>query len=313
MPFRDQDWARLKKIAEGNPDVSKVGAFGVGAYTMFSICEEPLVISGDQALAFTWRGDALWTKTATNVPNKEEMAPGGRPWTKFLLPSRDPYALPSLEEFGGFLCSSLTFTRCLRNIRVFVDGKERLFIQKTQIKEPTLVVPPQSSSWFSNDGAITTTTQGVFYLTNNNKSIHESIYQIDVLLDDDASSIQARYISAMPKTRISAQMAHRMERVTKKQPPKEVNVEIFLNAGGNESDDKKKSKNKADRILESFSPQMGKGRIFIGFRTSQSTGLGAHVASSFIPTVEREAVSTNGLPVSCTVVVILKLTNTRNI
>jgi hypothetical protein len=65
-PFRPQDWSRLKKIAEGNPDESKIGAFGVGAYTMFSICEEPLVLSGHQALAFVWRGDALWTKTVDN-------------------------------------------------------------------------------------------------------------------------------------------------------------------------------------------------------------------------------------------------------
>lgn len=33
MPFRNQDWDRLKKIAEGNPSPEKVGAFGVGAYT----------------------------------------------------------------------------------------------------------------------------------------------------------------------------------------------------------------------------------------------------------------------------------------
>ena len=292
MPFRDQDWSRLKKIAEGNPDVSKVGAFGVGAYTMFSICEEPLVISGTQALAFMWRGDALWTKTAENVDNQEEMGPGGRPWTTFVLPSRDPYALPCMEEFGSFLCASLTFTRCLRNIRVFVDGEERLFIQKTQIKEPSLVKPPANSSWFSNDGAQTTTSQGVFYLSNNNKSIHESTYQIDVLLDGDASSIQARYVSAVAKTRITASMASRMERVTKKQPPKEVNVEIFLNAGNDDGDDNvnKKKKNKAERITDSFSPQMGKGRIFIGFRTSQTTGLAAHLSAPFIPTVEREAI-----------------------
>ena len=293
MPFRDQDWARLKKIAEGNPDVSKVGAFGVGAYTMFSICEEPLVISGTQALAFMWRGDALWTKTAAKVENKEELGPGGRPWTTFVLPSRDPYALPCMEEFGSFLCASLTFTRCLRNIRVFVNGNERLFIQKTQIKEPTLITPPASSSWFKNDGAQTTTSQGVFYLPNNNKSIRESIYQIDVLLDGDASSIQPRYVSPTVKTRIPAAMATRMERVTKKQPPKEVTVEIFLNAGSDDHDDsnqKKKKQNKADRITESFSPQMGKGRIFIGFRTSQTTGLAAHLAAPFVPTVEREAI-----------------------
>jgi Protein of unknown function (DUF3684) len=267
MPFRDQDWARLKKIAEGNPDVSKVGAFGVGAYTMFSICEEPLVMSGDQALAFFWKGDALWTKTATKVDNKEELGPGGRPWTSFLLPSRDPYSLPSMVEFGQFLCASLTFTRCLRNIRVFVDGKERIFIQKTQIKEPTLITPPQSSSWFSNDGAVTSSSQGTFYLSNNNKSINESIYQFDVLIDDDASSIQARYVSATAKTRISSTMATRMERVTKKEPPKEVTVEIFLNAG-QDHNDAKKSKNKADKVTDSFSPQMGKGRIFIGMYNS---------------------------------------------
>ena len=32
MPFRKQDWSRLKKIAEGNPDESKVGAFGVVSF-----------------------------------------------------------------------------------------------------------------------------------------------------------------------------------------------------------------------------------------------------------------------------------------
>ena len=87
LPFRPQDWSRLKKIAEGNPDESKIGAFGVGAYTMFSICEEPMVLSGTQALTFFWKGDALWTKTITTTqrPKKDEA------WTSFVLPSRDPY------------------------------------------------------------------------------------------------------------------------------------------------------------------------------------------------------------------------------
>jgi len=38
--FRSQDWTRLQKIAEGNPDVSKVGAFGVGVSCLeFSVLE----------------------------------------------------------------------------------------------------------------------------------------------------------------------------------------------------------------------------------------------------------------------------------
>lgn len=28
--FREEDWQRLKRIAEGNPDETKIGAFGVG-------------------------------------------------------------------------------------------------------------------------------------------------------------------------------------------------------------------------------------------------------------------------------------------
>lgn len=278
MPFRTQDWSRLKKIAEGNPDVSKVGAFGVGAYTMFSICEEPLVISGTEALAFVWKGDALWTKTAPNKNHDPK-------WTTFVLPSRDPYPLPSLAEFGEFLCASLTFTKCLRTVKVFVNDKERLTINKTLIQEPRPVKPPKSSSWWKNNGANTASPKGTFYLGKSDESIMESVYRVDVELDGVKSSVKARYVSAVAKTKIPADMSRRMQRVTKKQPPKEVTVQIFLNA----QEAVGRPKNDAERITQSFSPQAGAGRIFIGFRTSQTTGLAAHLSAPFLPTVEREA------------------------
>jgi len=53
--FQETDWSRLKKIAEGNPDETKIGAFGVGFYSVFADCEEPFVSSGREALAFYWQ------------------------------------------------------------------------------------------------------------------------------------------------------------------------------------------------------------------------------------------------------------------
>jgi hypothetical protein len=281
MPFRGQDWSRLKKIAEGNPDVSKVGAFGVGAYTMFSICEEPLVLSGDEALAFVWKGDALFTKTA---PNKA----GNSEWTSFVLPSRDPYPLPDIAEFASFLVASLTFTQCLCNLKVFVDKKERVEIIKTLLQEPRPVSTPQATSWWKRNEVVTTTSQGVFSLPQ--KAILESIYRIQVKLDGETASLDARFISASATTNIPLDMARRMERVTKKKPPAEVKVQLFLNAQRIE-----KARNDAERVTQSFSPRPGAGRIFIGFRTSQTTGLAAHVSAPFVPTVEREAMDLQDL------------------
>lgn len=284
LPFRPQDWSRLKKIAEGNPDESKIGAFGVGAYTMFSICEEPIVLSGNQALAFVWKGDALWTRT---IDNKK--AANQKGWTSFILPSRDPYPLPDLQEFGEFLCAALTFTKCLSQIRLFVDGKERLHITKTLVQEPSVVQIPTKSSWWKSDGAITASPNGLFRLRDE-QALLESFYHMQVTLDGETAALTARYLSATAKTKIPANMVKRMERVTKKKPPSKVEVQIFLNSQRQDQLEGTSGRpSKAQKILQSFSPRIGEGRIFIGFRTSQTTGLAAHLAAPFVPTVEREA------------------------
>jgi hypothetical protein len=295
LRFRPQDWSRLKKIAEGNPDESKIGAFGVGAYTMFSICEEPMVLSGTQALAFFWKGDALWSKTITTV-NRSKI---DEAWTTFVLPSRDPYALPNLVEFGEFLCASLTFTKCLGEIRVYVNEKRRITIVKTPLQDPTVVkinLKNKHNSWFSRTGksnkggVVTASPYGLFELKDD-QSLLESIYHVQVELDGNVAAVTARYLSASARTKFPVEMIRRMERVTKKKPPSKVEVQIFLSHDQTIDDDGKRQKKDQDvrRIVRSFSPRIGEGRIFIGFRTSQTTGLAAHLAAPFVPTVEREA------------------------
>jgi HSP90 family molecular chaperone len=87
-PFRDEDWMRLKRIAEGNPDEEKIGAFGVGFYSVFSVCDDPFVSSGNQCMAFFWEKDQLFVRRRA-LPNEDQT-------TTFMLNMRSPTEVPNL-------------------------------------------------------------------------------------------------------------------------------------------------------------------------------------------------------------------------
>jgi Protein of unknown function (DUF3684) len=386
--FAPTDWHRLQKIAEGNPDVNKVGAFGVGAYTMFSICEEPIVVSGSTILQFVWQGDALYTLQIPNTnPHIDE-------WTTFYLSSRDVYPLPDWNDFGQFLVAALTFTNALHTIRVTVNGEPVLTIQKSIVSSAqalsTRINSSSGSSTSTGTKAVSTvltnsskaaasflwnalsssssssSSSNASKITSSNSSstatavtrtklfdlqtVYESVVSVTVQIypaalttamssrkslksrnNDTGTSaslaattapvptaatvvpvatarIDARYVSATANTssRLTPDMARRMERVTKKPPPPTVTLHVFLNdreptarlehctTNNNTSSNHQASKESAQAlalsIAQSWAPVPGQGRIFIGFRTSQTTGLGAHVAAPFVPTVEREAI-----------------------
>jgi hypothetical protein len=323
-PFRPQDWSRLRKIAEGNPDETKVGAFGVGAYTMFSVCEEPVVVSGprggEECMAFFWKGDSLWTKTGRAPPGIVADVDGGhalgegRSWTSFVMPSRDPYPVPDMVEFGQFLAASLTFTQCLGAVRVYVDRALVMDVRKA-VLESHAIVPPRASSWWKNDGAVTSSSTGMFAFGRGSELTQTSVRLTASLLRErggsnaagremETSTVLARYASAQVRTAIPPSVEGRMVRVTKKKPPRELTVQVLLDAVNDDGGGRKKKDATSSRltwkssekrsgaalITDSFAPVPGSGRVFIGFRTSQTTGLGIHVAAPLLPTVEREAI-----------------------
>ncbi|KAL6309180.1 hypothetical protein BKA93DRAFT_925530 [Sparassis latifolia] len=120
MIFRDEDWSRLKKIAEGNPDEEKIGAFGVGFYSLFSVTEEPFVTSGGQWMAFYWKDkkDQLFARRGV-LPPKEP----SDPWTTFEMSLREPAPIPRAFDFTRFLASSITFMAHLLEVSVYLDDK----------------------------------------------------------------------------------------------------------------------------------------------------------------------------------------------
>ncbi len=130
-PFKDSDWSRLKKIAEGNPDETKIGAFGVGFYSVFAECEQPFVSSGREALAFYWKGDSLFTRRL-NLGNVQSNN------TTFVLPMRNSTSpVPSLISLCQFLASSLTFVG-LESIDLWLD--EWRVIELHKITAPSMDV-----------------------------------------------------------------------------------------------------------------------------------------------------------------------------
>ena len=132
--FQGTDWSRLKKIAEGNPDETKIGAFGVGFYSVFADCEEPLVSSGDEALAFYWKGDALFTR-------KLQLGVGQGSNTTFVLPMRNSTSpIPQLLSLCQFLAGSLTFVG-LERIELWLDEWKILMLDKVSAPNTYMDLP----------------------------------------------------------------------------------------------------------------------------------------------------------------------------
>lgn len=154
-PFSEKDWARLKRIADGNPDETKIGAFGVGFYSVFDDCEEPFVSSGKEAMAFYWKGNALYTRRLqlNDAPNPE---------TTFVLDYRnDTSPVPSLMELCQFLSSSLTFVS-LESIELWLDDWNLLRLTKKAAPSIDLSIPRDIE---------TKTSQGLMKIVNVTREV----------------------------------------------------------------------------------------------------------------------------------------------
>lgn len=327
-PFSEKDWARLKRIADGNPDETKIGAFGVGFYSVFDDCEEPFVSSGSQAMAFYWKGHALLTRRLDlgQTSNKE---------TTFVLDYRnDSSPVPSLLQLCQFLSSSLTFV-ALEEIELWLDDWNLLRLCKKTAPGINVPIPKDID---------TKTAEGLMKITGITQEIAQvdaawmrivewnpnaSIFRLDNLKDTTSSlrSFFSKFtgqggsentaqpqkserpeepsnMASMTKATvflhintasihpsINTSLSKELERATRKPPPKRASIAILTPSyDANIATGASASQSE---ILASILPSKS-GRVFIGFPTQQTTGLNAHVsAPSVIPTVERESIDLN--------------------
>lgn len=328
--FNENDWARLKRIAEGNPDETKIGAFGVGFYSTFADCEEPFISSGNEAMAFYWKGNSLFTRRL------QLSASESSPDTNFVLDYRDTSSsVPSLLPLAQFLASSLTFVG-IEQIELSLDDWKVLSLSKKTAPSEDISIPrdiePKTAEGLMK---VTKVSREVAQIdgswmeivawqppqvTSNRLNDRDNAPSLRTFFsrlagssrDDEKTSKAARtdvptatqdftakasatvflhVNTASIKTSTGPNFNQELERATKKPPPKTTKLAV-LTAPYVEHDTLATSRSGND-VFATVLPSKS-GRIFIGFATHQTTGLNAHIsAPSVIPTVERESIDLN--------------------
>ncbi|KAI9654173.1 MAG: hypothetical protein M1831_005527 [Alyxoria varia] len=344
VPFTENDWARLKRIAEGNPDETKIGAFGVGFYSVFSECDTPFITSGRESMAFYWKNNSLFTRKRQlpdDISNTD---------TCFMLENRDKTTqVPNLLSICRFLSTSLTFVG-LESIELWLDNWNVFTLRKKSAPSMPVTIP--------GDVEIESSTRGMRITGVESQNSQIDASWINVVgwvpadadknpisnMDSDAKSNQApslrtffsrltgsaqnaaakkaaqeeevaqqaiaedftgtsmatifiRVNTVSVRTKLPKNFAAELERATKKPPPKQTKIAILTSSydetQASMSTLSGAASKKVAELVTSILPNKN-GRIFIGFPTSQTTGLLAHIsAPSLLPTVERESIDLN--------------------
>lgn len=331
LPFSETDWARLKRIADGNPDETKIGAFGVGFYSVFDDCEEPFVSSGGHAMAFYWKGNALFTR-------RLQLAEADcNPETTFVLDYRNNSSpVPRLMELCQFLATSLTFVG-LESIDLWLDNWNLLKLTKKTAPSVNIPLPkdvetktpeglmkvlgvkrevvqvdatwmravdfnPQTTSSSRFEGLRDTTgslrTFFSRFTGSSSRSVSEKSTKPEKTdkadeTEDLTKTSTASVFLHINTASIQASISQSLSSELERATRKPPPKQTTIAILTPSYDANIASEASWSEILSSILPSKS-GRVFIGFPTHQTTGLNAHIsAPSVIPTVERESIDLN--------------------
>ncbi|PKY19450.1 hypothetical protein RhiirB3_432504 [Rhizophagus irregularis] len=275
--FKQDDWNRLKRIAEGNPDEQKIGAFGVGFYSLFKICENPFVSSGGKGMDFSWHGNQLFTSFG---PTGDD----DKVWTTFFMDMRKPIEFPYVEKFAQFLANSLGFTENLREVSVHFNNTLVIQLSK-KMQEPTAIKIASEFNKYSSQKMFHLTSVNVrnvqlyvkrlFVPTNFNvRQLRSTSYQTE------EKKIFLRIASGNLDVNISNEFSAEMEETVKKKPPSKTSIQMIFTGFHEHNSD-------VSPVFKDLLPYPKQGKIYIGFSTDQTTGCSSNLAARVIPTMSR--------------------------
>ncbi|KAF9235045.1 hypothetical protein BU15DRAFT_65186 [Melanogaster broomeanus] len=134
--FQKEDWDRITNIAEGNQDEQKIGTFGVGFFSVFSVTECPVVISGNHRKKMFYEGDQLMAESGPSEENK---------WTIVEMQVKDAQssAIPKPFDLSRFLCTAVTFLAKVKKVTVRFNGQLLSEIVKSRDKAQEIPLPEE--------------------------------------------------------------------------------------------------------------------------------------------------------------------------
>ncbi|OJA08565.1 hypothetical protein AZE42_03358 [Rhizopogon vesiculosus] len=132
--FEENDWKRLTKIAEGNPDERKIGAFGVGFYSVFSVTDKPIVKSSGKMVSLYYKdgGDKLYVKSEKCTSDN---------WTVIEMELKQESVIPRIFELTRFLVTSMTFLVNVERVTIFLDNIELSRVIKSRKLDQSITIP----------------------------------------------------------------------------------------------------------------------------------------------------------------------------
>jgi len=286
--FREEDWERIKSIADGQPDETKTGFFGVGFYSVFSLAEEPSVLSGKKAMSFFWKENALFVRRGSppkvadrgNQSDQAILEMVANGWTVFDLPVRsDPPMpkLPTITELSDFLVRCLTFTTTLEKVDVFMDDELALSVSRSSSGSRTSISTPF-------EDMRTPKSSPFKFATAVKEPLLYHVWRCD---QDSPVFIRMMRIKGEFDVQVGERFKASMHRVTKKNPPQKVSLQLIFD----DSDDNSVESSAAWELIKNVSAASTRGGFFfIGSGiTQQSTGSKCHCEGPFMPTMERNA------------------------
>ncbi|KAI6041582.1 hypothetical protein EDC04DRAFT_1265243 [Pisolithus marmoratus] len=338
ITFRDEDWSRLRKIAEGNPDEEKIGAFGVGFYSLFSVTENPFVSSGGHGMQFYWKDN----KDQLHVRRGDLPSKGNSDlWTTFEMTLREPGPIPPAFDLMRFLASSITFMVHLNDVSVYFDhfrighltkstGLPRNLdipkglkkssslnimhiqnIQSHQIRIEAEVMRavytmtaerrpvPQASEPRKPQGGFFSSLLSSFTTSSTSRRPASPLVpQLPprAMTELHQTSVTLTVFTADVNVKVDKKLSAELLRSMKKNPPQQLKYSLIY-TGKDEYDmsiaAEKDQPECAGGVFQGLRADLdgaGQARLFIGHATGQTTGIGGHMASRFIPTVERESI-----------------------